>query len=215
MKIEVKQSKDLIPYPEALEFMEQYVDNIIAGQAISLIWFLEHPPLYTAGVSAKQEDLLSAELPVYQTARGGQYTYHGPGQRIVYLLMDLKALFYPEKPDVRKYVYLIEEWLIMAIGKLGITAERREGRIGIWVQKADNSEAKIASIGIKIRKWVSYHGVAINLDPNLSHFSGIIPCGIREYGVTSLAALGKQIDKLAFDKILLDCFSEQFRIEWP
>jgi lipoyl(octanoyl) transferase len=166
--------------------MDARADAIHAGTADELIWLLEHPPLYTAGTSAQTEDLLDPRFPVYDAGRGGQYTYHGPGQRVVYLMLDLKA----RGRDVRAYVTALEEWIIQSLARLGVTGERRQGRVGIWVQRGPLKEDKIAAIGVRIRRWVTLHGIAINVSPDLSHFTGIVPCGIQEHGVTSLADLG-------------------------
>ena len=176
----------LTPYPDALAAMEARADAIHAGTADELIWLLEHPPLYTAGTSAQAEDLLDPRFPVYDAGRGGQYTYHGPGQRVVYLMLDLKA----RGRDVRAYVTTLEEWIIQSLAHLGVTGERRQGRVGIWVQRGPFKEDKIAAIGVRIRRWVTLHGIAINVSPDLGHFTGIVPCGIQEHGVTSLADLG-------------------------
>jgi lipoyl(octanoyl) transferase len=176
----------LTPYPEALAAMDARADAIHAGTADELIWLLEHPALYTAGTSARAEDLLDPRFPVYDAGRGGQYTYHGPGQRVVYLMLDLKA----RGRDVRAYVTALEEWIIQSLAHLGVTGERRQGRVGIWVQRGPLREDKIAAIGVRIRRWVTLHGIAINVSPNLGHFTGIVPCGIQEHGVTSLADLG-------------------------
>ncbi|MDX2072924.1 MAG: lipoyl(octanoyl) transferase LipB [Alphaproteobacteria bacterium] len=201
--LEWKISKGLVPYPEALAAMEARVAEIQAGRAPELAWLLEHPPLYTAGTSAKTADLLSAQgFPVYQTGRGGQYTYHGPGQRVAYVMLDLKQR---NAQDVRAYVESLERWIIATLGEFGVRGETREGRVGVWVKeealdrkdsspsteyRVPSTESKIAALGIRIRKWVTYHGICINVNPDLSHYAGIIPCGIREHGVTSLAALG-------------------------
>ncbi|KJV10541.1 lipoate--protein ligase [Elstera litoralis] len=176
----------LTPYPEALAAMDARADAIHAGTADELIWLLEHPPLYTAGTSAQAEDLLDPRFPVYDAGRGGQYTYHGPGQRVVYLMLDLKA----RGRDVRAYVTSLEEWIIQSLARLGVIGERRQGRVGIWVQRGPLKEDKIAAIGVRIRRWVTLHGIAINVSPDLGHFTGIVPCGIQEHGVTSLADLG-------------------------
>jgi lipoyl(octanoyl) transferase len=186
-KPEWRESAGLVAYPLALARMEARVDAIRAGTAPELVWLLEHPPLYTAGTSAAPEELLERErFPVYATGRGGRYTYHGPGQRVAYLMLDLKR----RGGDIRRYVWQLEEWVIRSLGRLGVEGERRAGRVGIWVAKPDGAEAKIAAIGVRVRRWVSYHGVAVNVAPDLSHFAGIVPCGISEHGVTSLAELG-------------------------
>lgn len=182
--MEWKSSVGLVEYPDALDFMEQRVATIRAGAAEECVWLLEHPPLYTAGTSAKAADLNDARFPVFETGRGGQYTYHGPGQRVGYVMLDLKR----RTPDVRKFVKDLEEWIILSLRDLGITAERRAGRIGLWVADK-NGESKIAAIGVRVRQWVTFHGISINVNPDLSHYAGIVPCGISEHGVTSLAAL--------------------------
>jgi lipoyl(octanoyl) transferase len=183
--IEWRVSDTAIPYESAVSEMEDRVAAIGAGGASELIWFLEHPSLYTAGTSAKPTDLLDASrFPVHSAGRGGQYTYHGPGQLVVYAMLDLNR----RGRDVRRYVHRLEAWVIAALGDYGIRGESREGRPGIWVQ--DNGrEAKIAALGVRLRRWITYHGVAINVCPDLSHFSGIIPCGIEDAGVTSIAKL--------------------------
>lgn len=177
---------NLIDYETAISEMEQRVEGIRAGTAEEAVWLLEHPPLYTAGTSAKAEDLVNPRFPVYQTGRGGQYTYHGPGQRVAYVMLDLKKR--QTEPDIKKYVWQLEEWIIRTLVDLGVQGERREGRVGIWVVQG-NSESKIAAIGVRVRHWVTYHGISININPNLEHFDGIIPCGIKEFGVTSLEKL--------------------------
>ncbi len=189
----------LTPYPEAVARMEAHVQAILAGQAGELVWLLEHPPLYTAGTSAKEADLIAPRFPVFQSGRGGQYTYHGPGQRIAYVMLDLRQ----RGQDVRRYVHDLEEWLIRALARLDVTAVRREGRVGLWVPRPDGSaDDKIAAIGVRIRRWVTLHGISLNIAPDLSHYAGIVPCGIREHGVTSLAALGKRTDFANVDKAL-------------
>ncbi len=199
MDIEWKVS-DLVEYPDALRFMKERVAGIIAGKQQETIWLLEHPPLYTAGSSAHSGDLLEPDrFPVYQAGRGGEYTYHGPGQRIAYVMLNLKKRY--NQPDIKQFVYDLEEWIIRTLAAFGVKGERRNGRVGIWVVNGDN-EQKIAAIGIRLRKWVSYHGIAINLSPDLSHFTGIVPCGIREHGVTSLKALGVDVTMDQLDDVL-------------
>jgi len=175
----------LLPYPEAVAFMEDRAAKIAAGEADEMVWLVEHPPIYTAGTSAKESDLLDTRFPVFATGRGGQYTYHGPGQRVGYVMLDLTR----RKKDVRAFVHDLEEWLIQTLALFNVKGERREGRVGIWVARG-NREDKIAAIGVRVRRWVTFHGVSLNVDPNISHFDGIVPCGIREHGVTSLADLG-------------------------
>jgi lipoyl(octanoyl) transferase len=208
-------SPGLVDYPAAVAAMEAYVAAISEGKTPELAWFLEHPPLYTAGTSSRPEDLIDpAGLPVYSTGRGGQFTYHGPGQRVVYLMLDLGK----RGRDVRAFVRAIEAWLIDALGLLGVNGECRSGRTGIWVRRREKGlgrEDKIAAIGIRVRRWISFHGVSINLDPDLSHFNGIVPCGIRDQGVTSLAELGRNIDLAALDEALLAVFVPHFGEIWP
>ncbi len=175
-----------IPYPQALERMEARQAAIYTGDADELIWLLEHPPLYTGGTSADPVELLSQQFPVYDTGRGGRYTYHGPGQRVGYVMLNLSK----RAKDVRCYVHSLEGWVIDALGEFGVEARRAEGRIGIWCDNRDGIEAKIGAIGVRVRRWVTAHGFAVNVDPDLSHFGGIVPCGIAEYPVTSLADLG-------------------------
>ena len=206
-RVEWRMSDALVAYPEALAFMEERVEAIREREAPELVWLLEHPPLYTAGTSARAQDLLVPNrLPVYQAGRGGQFTYHGPGQRVAYVMLDLKR----RKPDLREYVWRLEEWVIRALGRFSVQGERRAGRIGIWVVKPGGQEAKIAAIGVRIRRWVSFHGVAINLDPELEHFSGIVPCGIRSFGVTSLVDLGLTPGMAELDGALIEAFDEVF-----
>jgi len=194
-----------VGYPEALAAMEARVAAIAEGTASEQVWLLEHPPIYTAGTSARDEDLLEARFPVYRTGRGGQFTYHGPGQRVAYAMLDLKR----RKPDVRAYVCDLEEWLIQALAELGVKGERREGRVGIWVQRGMR-EDKIAALGVRIKRWVSLHGVALNVDPDLSHFTGIVPCGVTQHGVTSLADLGIVASMADVDVALKRSFGKIF-----
>lgn len=176
-----------MPYEAALAQMEARAAAVAAGDASEQVWLLEHPPLYTAGTSADAADLVDPErFPVFKAGRGGQYTYHGPGQRVAYLMLDLRT----RGRDVRCFVSGVEQLVIETLAEFGVSGERRDGRIGVWVVKPDGGEAKIAAIGIRIRRWVSFHGLSINVSPDLSHFSGIVPCGIADYGVTSLADLG-------------------------
>lgn len=204
--IEWKISKSLIDYNQALSLMEDRIEKIHKAEADEMIWLLEHPSIYTAGTGAKDTELLHMnQIPVYQTGRGGKYTYHGPGQRIGYLMLDLKK----RGEDIRKYITNLEEWIIASLKEIGIKGERKEGRIGIWVT-SNKSEAKIAAVGVRVRKWITYHGIAININPDLSYFKGIIPCGISEYGVTSLQELGFKISQEDLDKILREKFNEFF-----
>lgn len=195
----------LLPYPEAVAFMEQRVAAIAEGREDELVWLVEHPPIYTAGTSAKDGDLLDARFPVYKTGRGGQFTYHGPGQRVGYVMLNLK----PRGGDVRQYVHDLEEWLIRALARFDVKGERREGRVGIWVVRG-NREDKIAALGVRVRRWVTFHGVALNVAPDLSHFTGIVPCGIRGHGVTSLQDLGIMASMADVDLALRDTFEDVF-----
>ncbi len=185
--MEWKFSDDLVDYPEAIEFMENRVAAIREGEADELVWFLEHPPLYTAGTSANAKDLLSPQFPVFETGRGGQYTYHGPGQLVAYVMLNLRK--HEAEPDIKKYIHNLEQWIINSLAELGVTGERKEGRVGIWVNN-EGREEKIAAIGVRVRHWVTYHGISINIDPDLSHFGGIVPCGIADHGVCSLKSMG-------------------------
>lgn len=185
--MEWKFSDDLVDYPEAIEFMENRVAAIREGEADELVWFLEHPPLYTAGTSANAKDLLSPQFTVFETGRGGQYTYHGPGQLVAYVMLNLRK--HGAEPDIKKYIHNLEQWIINSLAELGVAGERREGRVGIWVNNQGREE-KIAAIGVRVRHWVTYHGISINIDPDLSHFEGIVPCGIAEHGVCSLKSMG-------------------------
>jgi lipoyl(octanoyl) transferase len=194
-----------LPYPEAIAFMEKRVAAIAAGQERELVWLVEHPPIYTAGTSAKPEDLLEARFPVFKTGRGGQFTYHGPGQRVVYLMLDLKQ----RGGDIRAYVRSLEEWLIRALARFAVKGELRQGRVGIWVEHG-GQEDKIAALGVRVRHWVSFHGISLNVAPELSHFSGIVPCGIRGHGVTSLADLGVKATMSDADAALRAAFGEVF-----
>jgi lipoyl(octanoyl) transferase len=202
-------------YPEALAAMEARVEAIIAGTAPELVWLLEHPPLYTAGTSANPADLLDRDrFPVFPSRRGGEYTYHGPGQRVAYAMLDLNR----RGRDVRAYVWRLEEWVIRALAAFNLTAERRPGRVGVWVVRPDRppqadgspAEDKIAAIGVRIRRWVSFHGVAINVEPDLTHYAGIVPCGIRGHGVTSLVDLGVPVVLSDLDVALRRSFDEVF-----
>lgn len=204
-------SDRLVPYPEALAFMEARVAAIAAGEAEEAIWLLEHPPLYTAGTSAKLEDLTDPErFPVFEAGRGGQYTYHGPGQRVIYVMLDLNK----RGRDVRCFVRHLEDWVIAALAEFNVKGEIREGRVGVWVQRPEKGigpdgqprEDKIAAIGVKLRRWVSFHGISINVEPDLSHFGGIVPCGIREHGVTSLVDLGLPVGMADLDAALRSTF---------
>jgi lipoyl(octanoyl) transferase len=200
-----------IPYPDAVEAMESRAAAIATGQAAELVWLLEHPPIYTSGTSGKAHDLLEARFPVFETGRGGQLTYHGPGQRIAYVMLDLKR----RRPDVRAYVAGLEEWIIRTLAAFNVTGERREDRVGVWVKRPDKGagfEDKIAAIGVRLRRWVSFHGIAINVEPDLSHFSAIVPCGVVDprYGVTSLVDLGLPVTLADVDVALRRAFGEVF-----
>jgi len=196
----------LLAYPEAITFMERRAAEIANGGAPELVWLVEHPPIYTAGTSARPADLLEPRFPVFQTGRGGQFTYHGPGQRVAYVMLDLRR----RKMDVRAYVRDLEDWLIRTLARLGVRGERREGRVGIWVVRDHASEDKIAAIGVRIRRWVTFHGVALNVAPVLEHFTGIVPCGISGHGVTSLAALGVDVSMADVDSALRAEFRNVF-----
>jgi len=196
-------------YPHAVAEMERRVAAIAEGNARELVWLLEHPPLYTAGTSARDEDLLDADsFPVHRTGRGGQFTYHGPGQRIAYLMLDLKC----RGQDVRAYVSNLEEWIVRALATFNVTGERRQGRVGIWVDRGGGREDKIAAIGVRVRRWVTYHGISINVDPDLTHFEGIVPCGVDDQalGVTSLVDLGLPVTMQDLDVALMATFPEVF-----
>lgn len=210
--IEWRISDDPVPYPDALAVMDARVEAIRAGTAPEMVWLLEHPPLYTAGTSARDEDLLDPDrFPVYRSGRGGQFTYHGPGQRVAYVMLDLKR----RGGDVRAYVRDLEEWLIRTLASFNIRGERRDGRVGIWVDKRpygglEGQEDKIAAIGVRVRRWVSFHGVALNVDPDLTHFGGIVPCGISQYGVTSMVALGHPVTLPDVDLALMQTWEQVF-----
>ncbi|MDQ2065870.1 lipoyl(octanoyl) transferase LipB [Xinfangfangia sp. CPCC 101601] len=205
----------LAPYGETLAAMEARAEAIARGEAPEAIWLLEHPPLYTAGTSAKREDLVEPDrFPVHAVGRGGQYTYHGPGQRVIYTMLDVKA----RGADVRCFVRALENWVIATLAEFNIKGEIRPGRVGVWVPRPDRPllpdgsvpEDKIAAIGIKLRRWVSFHGISINVEPELSHFQGIVPCGIREHGVTSLVDLGLPVSMTDLDAALMATFDQAF-----
>ncbi|MDC1498720.1 lipoyl(octanoyl) transferase LipB [Amylibacter sp.] len=208
-------TEKFINYPDALEQMEQIVSGLISGNDLEHVWLLEHPELYTAGTSANLSDLIDPDLfPVYSSQRGGQYTYHGPGQRIAYTMLDLNK----RGKDVRKYVHSLEEWIIQTLAEFDIKGERRKDRVGVWVVRDDKPpsssgqflEDKIAAVGVRLRKWISFHGIAINVDPNLNHYKGIVPCGIQQHGVTSLADLGLKVTIEDLDKALIKTFNDVF-----
>jgi len=200
-----------VDYAEAVAAMEARAEAIAAGRAGELVWLLEHPPLYTAGVSAKADDLLQPDrFPVFQSGRGGQFTYHGPGQRVAYVMLDLTA----RRRDVRAFVLALEAWIIRALARFNVEGEVRAGRVGVWVQRraalAPAREDKIAAIGVKLRRWVSFHGISLNVEPDLSHFDGIVPCGVTEHGVTSLVDLGLPVSMDEADASLKAAFAEVF-----
>ena len=208
-------TEKFINYPDALEQMEQIVSGLISGNDLEHVWLLEHPELYTAGTSANLSDLIDPDLfPVYSSQRGGQYTYHGPGQRIAYTMLDLNK----RGKDVRKYVHSLEEWIIQTLAEFDIKGERRKDRVGVWVVRDDKPasssgqfmEDKIAAVGVRLRKWISFHGIAINVNPNLNHYKGIVPCGIQQHGVTSLADLGLKVTIEDLDKALIKSFDNVF-----
>jgi len=201
---------DPVPYPEAVAMMENRIAAIHNGEAPELVWLLEHPPLYSAGTSANPKDLKDPDrFPVYPTGRGGQYTYHGPGQRVAYVMLDLTR----RGRDVRAFVRALEEWIILTLADLGVTGDVRDDRIGVWVTRQEAGRAredKIAAIGIRLRRWISFHGISLNVNPDLSHFDGIVPCGITEHGVTSLANLGIQHSMESVDAALRRQFGQVF-----
>lgn len=195
-----------VDYARAVEEMEVRVAAIRAGTAGEAVWLLEHPALYTAGTSARQSDLIDpGRLPVFRSGRGGQFTYHGPGQRVGYVMLDLRR----RGADIRSYVQGLEEWLIRALARFNVRGERREGRVGVWVVDGSR-EAKIAALGVRVRHWVSFHGVSLNVDPDLGHYAGIVPCGISQHGVTSLARLGIVVSMPEVDMVLRETFEEVF-----
>jgi len=200
-----------VPYEQALAAMDERALAVAGGTAPELAWLIEHPPLYTAGTGARADELIEARFPVHWTGRGGQFTYHGPGQRVVYLMLDLKR----RGGDVRRFVATLEEWIIATLARFNVKGERREDRIGVWVRrpdKGDGREDKIAAIGIRVKRWVSLHGIALNVDPDLSHFSGIVPCGIADarYGITSLVDLGVPVSMPEVDMVLRREFEVRF-----
>ena len=204
-------SDGLTTYPDAVATMERIAAGIAAGTEPETVWLVEHPPLYTSGTSAKASDLLEARFPVYETGRGGQFTYHGPGQRVAYVMLDLNR----RGRDVRAFVQNLEAWVMAALAEFNVVGETREGRVGVWVKrpdKGDGYEDKIAAIGIRLRKWVSFHGISLNVEPDLTHFSGIVPCGIAEqkFGVTSLVDLGLPVTMDDADVALKKSFGDVF-----
>src|SRR5262245_19382602 len=209
--VEWRISDSAVPYPEAVAAMEARAADIASGKAGELVWLLEHPPLYTSGTSGRSEDLLDPRFPLFTSGRGGQLTYHGPGQRVAYVMLDLKR----RRPDVRAYVAGLEEWIIRTLAHFNVRGERREDRVGVWVKRPDRGEGcedKIAAIGVRLRRWVSFHGIAINVEPDLSHFSAIVPCGVVDprYGVTSLVDLGHPVTMADVDVALRQTFEEVF-----
>lgn len=211
--IEWRVEDGLLPYPQALAAMQARADAIRAGQGAEQVWLVEHPPLYTAGTSAKPGDLAEPNrFPTFAAGRGGQWTYHGPGQRTAYVMLDLTRPHGSVRPrDVRAFVQGLEEWLIRTLDRFNVRGERRNGRVGIWVaDRTARTEAKIAAIGVRVTRWVSWHGVALNVEPNLGHFSGIVPCGIPEHGVTSLQALGLPVTMADADVALRAAWDEVF-----
>jgi len=210
-EVEWRISAGPVPYPEAVTEMESRAADIAEHKAAELVWLLEHPPLYTSGTSGKEGDLLDPRFPLFTTGRGGQLTYHGPGQRVAYVMLDLKR----RRPDVRAYVAGLEEWIIRTLDAFNVRGERREDRVGVWVRRPDKGaghEDKIAAIGVRLRRWVSFHGIAINVEPELSHFSAIVPCGVADprYGVTSLVDLGLPVTMEDVDVALRQAFGDVF-----
>ena len=212
--VEWRVTAEPVAYPDAVAWMSARAEAVASGTAAECIWLLEHPPLYTAGTSARQEDLLDPRFPVFEAKRGGQYTYHGPGQRVAYVMLDLNR----RGRDVRRFIHLLEEWVIATLDSFQVRGERRDGRVGVWVRRPDKplsadgmvAEDKIAAIGVRLRRWVSFHGISINVEPDLSHYGGIVPCGIAHHGVTSLVDLGLPVTMADLDVALRQCFEEVF-----
>jgi lipoyl(octanoyl) transferase len=209
--VEWRISEAPVPYPEAVAVMEARVAAIAANQAPELVWLLEHPPIYTSGTSGKAADLLDPRFPIFASGRGGQLTYHGPGQRVAYVMLDLKR----RRPDVRAYVAGLEEWIIRTLAAFNVRGERREDRVGVWVSRPDKGagfEDKIAAIGVRLRRWVSFHGISINVEPDLTHFDAIVPCGVADpcYGITSLVDLGHPLTMADVDIALRQGFEQVF-----
>ncbi|HIC72150.1 MAG TPA: lipoyl(octanoyl) transferase LipB [Alphaproteobacteria bacterium] len=205
--IEWKITDSLVPYKSSVEAMEQRVAAIRTGVARELVWLLEHPEIYTRGTSANEDELLrKPRFPVFETGRGGRYTYHGPGQRVIYVMLDLRR----RGSDIRAYVKDLEQWLIDSLADFGLNAERRLGRVGIWIPRDDGCEAKIGAIGVRVRRWISFHGVSLNVEPNLDHYSDIVPCGVLDHGVTSIADLGLKIKMSDVDFVLRQNFEKNF-----
>src|SRR3984957_7594709 len=212
--VEWRISEEPVPYPDAIAAMEARVVDIAAHQAPELVWLLEHPPLYTSGTSGKPSDMLDRRFPLFVTGRGGQLTYHGPGQRVAYVMLDLKR----RQPNVRAYVASLEEWIIQTLAAFNVRGERREDRVGVWVARPDKGagfEDKVAAIGVRLRRWVSFHGIAINVEPDLTHFDAIVPCGVADprYRVTSLVDLGHPVTTADVDVVLRRAFQEWFGAE--
>ena len=204
--IEFFNSSELIDYKKSIEFMEKRVEGINEGKASELLWFLEHPPIYTAGTSSNDKDLLNENLfPVFRTNRGGQFTYHGPGQRVAYVMLNVRDRDY----NVKSFIRLLEQWIMNSLMDIGIKSFLIKGKVGIWV----NNEEKIASLGLRIRKGISFHGISLNINPNLEHFSGIIPCGNENSGITSIEKIGLNIKKKEIDKILISNFKKTFEVK--
>lgn len=204
--IEFFNSSELVDYKKSIEFMEKRVEGIKEGKVSELLWFLEHPPIYTAGTSSNDKDLLNKNLfPVFRTNRGGQFTYHGPGQRVAYLMLNVRDRDY----NVKSFIRLLEQWIMNSLVDIGIKSFLIKGKVGIWV----NNEEKIASLGLRIRKGISFHGISLNINPNLEHFSGIIPCGNENSGITSIEKIGLSIEKKEIDKILISNFKKIFEVK--
>ncbi|MFI4984073.1 MAG: lipoyl(octanoyl) transferase LipB [Rickettsiales bacterium] len=199
-----------VPYHLALAFMQTYVDEMEEGD--NFVWLLEHLPVYTAGTSANENELLNAKHPVVHTNRGGKFTYHGPGQRVVYLMLNIKELHFG-KPDIKKFVKQLEEWVLESLQEMGVECFTREGRVGVWAKEGDE-EKKIVALGIRVRRWKSFHGIALNITTDAKEYDGIIPCGIKEFGVTSLHKLGKDLAIEVIDKILINKLSKKFNLEF-
>ncbi|MCY3675216.1 MAG: lipoyl(octanoyl) transferase LipB [Paracoccaceae bacterium] len=212
--VELKKSIYLTEYPDAVRFMEKRVKSILEGQEQELLWFLEHPSIYTAGTSSRDKDLINQfDFPVFTTGRGGQYTYHGPGQRVVYVMLDLNK----RGRSIRDFIGKLQDWIIVTLSDFQIVGKTHSDRIGIWVDPRENKlecpfedERKIAALGIRIRKWITFHGISININPELKYFSGIVPCGIKDYGVTSLSELGVEVTTQEFDQRLIENFKLVF-----
>ncbi len=213
--VEWRISPGLTPYPQAVAAMERRVAAIADGAAGELVWLVEHPPLYTAGTGARDADLVEPDrFPVFRTGRGGQFTYHGPGQRVAYVMLDLNR----RGPDVREFVRRLEQWVIGALATFNVEGERRDGRIGVWVRRpgrGPGAEDKIAAVGVRLRRWVSFHGISLNVEPDLGHYAGIVPCGVRDHGVTSLVDLGRPVTMDEADMALLASFREVFGTATP